>query len=396
MDVADKNYEFTGSIKTTCMVLILLAIVSFGMSFGMDKTVGAVDLIVGSLFITFMSVSGIFFLALSGVIQASWLTPYKRIPESMALFIPVAGVILGIAFILGLGTVYEWTHKEIVAVDPILQAKTAWLNIPRFLITYAIIFIIWAVLAWGHRRWSDKLESNNNEAAAGKYVGYSAITLILFGLTICTAAFDWVMSVEPHWFSTIFGIYIFAGSFVSGIAFITLTIIHLKSKGYMNGVINENHYHDLGKWMFGMSVFWAYIWISQYLLIWYANVPEETEYFVLRHHHWNFVFWANFALNFVFPFFALMTRGAKRNPKVLKFVASVLLFSHFLDMYLMVAPKVFEHSNIHSVSGYGVIQFLQFLGMLGVFTFIVYRALASRSLVPKKDLTFEEGCHLHQ
>ena len=197
-------------------------------------------------------------------------------------------------------------------------------------------------------------------------------------------------------FSTIFGIYVFAGCFVSGIAFITLTISILKDKGYLEGVVNENHLHDLGKWMFGMSVFWAYIWISQYLLIWYANVPEETEYYVLRHHHWDGIFWFNLIINFVFPFFALMTRGAKRNIKVIKFVACILLFGHFIDLYLMVAPKIFEHHNIHGVSGFGIVQILELLGVIGLFTFVVHRALSKRNLVPVNDPTFSEGQHLHQ
>lgn len=390
-----KNYEFKGGLKSASMVLILLGAVGYGMSASMNHTVGWVDFLVGSLFVTTIAVSGIFFLALSGVIQASWLTPYKRIPEAMTQFLPISFVLMSLTLI-GSHTIYEWTHKDVVANDPILSEKVSWLNEPRFIFTMVVIFILWITFSTILRRFSDKLEGENNLEVAGKLVGFSAVSLIVFGLTICLAAFDWIMSIEPHWFSTIFGIYVFAGTFVSGIAFITLCILHLKDNGYLEGVVNENHLHDLGKWMFGMSVFWAYIWVSQYLLIWYANIPEETEYFVMRHHHWGSFFWVNFVINFVVPFFVLMPRGNKRNPKIVKCVARILIVGHFMDLYLMVAPKVFEHHNIHGVSGYGIVQVLQLLGMFGLLTFIVFRALARRNLVPVNDPTFEEGSHLHQ
>ena len=148
--------------------------------------------------------------------------------------------------------------------------------------------------------------------------------------------------------------------------------------------------------MFGFSVFWAYIWLSQYLLIWYANIPEETEYYVLRHHHWNKVFFFNFAINFVVPFFGLMTRAAKRCTKRIQTIALILLLGHFVDIYLMVAPKVFEHHGINSISGYGVLQLLQLMGYFGLFIFVVGKALSKNKLVSTGDPQLEEGIHLHQ
>jgi hypothetical protein len=192
-----------------------------------------------------------------------------------------------------------------------------------------VMFIIWIGLSKVFKSQSLKMDSKQTGVeATNKNIGFSALAIILFSITICIFSFDWLMSVEPHWFSTIFGVYVFAGTFVSGICFITLVIIQLKDWGYLKGVVNENHLHDLGKWMFGMSIFWAYIWISQYLLIWYANIPEETEYYVLRHHHWNGQFFFNLFVNFFVPFFVLLTRAAKRNVTVLKTVAIILLLGH--------------------------------------------------------------------
>lgn len=394
MEIETKNYVFEGGVKKVSLSLALVGVIAFAMSFYLNPIIGWVDFIVSGLYLITIAVSGIFLLTLTGVIQASWLTPYKRIPEAMLSFIPVAAVMMLLSY-FGLHSVYEWTHKEVVANDPILLEKVAWLNEPRYMITMVIILALWILLASKIRKHSDAMNSDNGIEAANKYVGFSAITIILFSLTLCIAAFDWIMSVEPHWFSTIFGVYVFAGSFVSGVAFITLAVIFLKDKGYFKGVVNENHYHDLGKWMFGFSVFWAYIWISQYLLIWYANIPEETEYYVLRHHHWNEVFFFNLFINFFVPFFGLMTRAAKRNVKVLKTIACVILFGHFVDMYLMLAPKVFEHNNLQ-ISGYGILQLLQLVGGLGLFVYVVANALSKRDLVVTKDPTFEEGIHLHQ
>lgn len=391
-----KNFEFTGGYKKVSLSLAIVGLIAFGMSFAMNTTVGWVDYLVSTLFLVTISVSGLFMLSLAGIIQASWLTPYKRIPEAMTKFLPV-GFVMMLVSLGGLHTIYEWTHKDIVANDPILSEKTAWLNEPRFIITLVIIFAIWIFLSAGLRKYSELMDNKENGIeAANKGVKFSVISMILFGLTMSVASWDWIMSVEPHWFSTIFGVNFFAGSFISGIAFITLVVITLKESGYFGNSITDNHLHDLAKWMFGMSVFWAYMWISQYLLIWYANIPEETEYYVLRHHNWNGVLFFNLFINFVLPFFVLMTRAAKRNTKVLKFVACVILIGHFMDLYLMIAPKVYEHHNIESVSGMGVLQLIQMVGVLGFFTFIVGSALSKRKLQPTNDPTFSEGSHLHQ
>lgn len=392
----NKSFEFNGGLKKISLSLIVVAAIAMLASFKTDSHVGWVDYLVFALYFTTVSVSSLFLLSLSGVIQASWLTPYKRIVEAMSEFLPVA-MILMVVSCLGLHTLYEWTHTEMVKNDPILLAKVAWLNEPRFITTMIVIFVLWNLIGYRHRKVSEQLDSAQGAEVSAKNIGFSAFSIIAFALTICIAAFDWIMSIEPHWFSTIFGVYVFAGSFVSGIAFITLAVIYLKSHGYYKDSINENHLHDLGKWMFGMSVFWAYIWISQYLLIWYANIPEETEYYVLREHGaWNYLFFINLAINFAFPFFMLMTRKAKRSVGRLKLVACVLLLGHFLDLYVMVAPKVFHHSNITSISGYGVLQIAQLLGGFGLFIFIVARALSKRNLEITQDPTFAEGAHLHQ
>lgn len=393
MNIETKDFEFGGGLKKLSMALIGIGALAMLGSFSLNKTVGWVDFLVNNIYFVTLGVSGVFFLSITGVLQASWLTPYKRVPEAMTKFLPYGFALMLLTY-FGMHTLYEWTHHDVVMNDPILREKIAWLNTAGFMSRMVMIFVAWILVA--KRLIGLSAKQDTGEDVSNKIVGSSAVGIILFALAICVAAFDWIMSVEPHWFSTIFGVYIFAGTFVSGISFITLTVIKLKEWGYLDGVVNDNHYHDLGKWMFGFSTFWAYIWVSQYLLIWYANIPEETEYYVLRHHHWNTFFFVNLIINWVVPFFGLMSRQAKRDTKRLKLIASILLLGHFTDLYLMVAPKVFEHHGIETVSGYGVLQILQLAGYFGLFIFIVGTALSKGKLVPTGDPQLEEGIHLHQ
>lgn len=373
---------------------MVVGALSLAGSFAINTTVGWVDFLVNSVYFVLVALSGVFFLAVTGVMQASWITPYKRIPEAMTRFLPV-GALFMLATYFGLHTIYEWTHTDVVANDPILIQKVGYLNEPFYMIRMVVVLAVWIFLGMKFRSYSKKQDENPQMDLQKNIMRTSAIGLILFGLTISVASFDWIMSVEPHWFSTIFGVYIFAGMFVTGICFIALTVIKLREWGYLEGVVTEDHLHDLGKWMFGMSVFWAYIWISQYLLIWYANIPEETMYYVLRQEKWGGVFFLNLIVNFVAPFVLLMSRPAKRNPSRLKLVACILLLGHFLDLYLMVAPLVFKHANA-SVAGYGILQFLQWLGYFGLFVFVVGKGLAKMNLLPKGDPNLDEGLHLHQ
>ena len=393
MNLDVKNFEFSSKMKKVSLGLILIGVIATIASFSINKTVAWVDLLVNNLYFITLAVSGIFFVTVQGLVQASWVSPFKRIIEAYASYIPVS-IILMIPVCFGLHSLYEWTHMDIVVNDPILSQKTAWLNEKFFIFRMFLYLVIWSLILWSQKKLSRK-QDETGEDLTFQFTRNSSIHLILFGFSICLAAFDWVMSVEPHWFSTIFGIYVFAGSFTSGICFIILATIKLSDWGYLDKYITVDHYHDLGKWLFGMSIFWAYIWISQYLLIWYANIPEETEYFVLRQDHWTFFFFANLVLNFLVPFFGLMTRESKRKPKVLMIVASIVLVGHFIDMYLMIAPKIYEHAHTHAV-GFGALQALQWCGFAGIFLFVVGRTLSKNKLLNTGDPNLEEGLHLHQ
>ena len=213
--------------------------------------------------------------------------------------------------------------------------------------------------------------------------------LVFFAVTSSTMAWDWVMSIDPHWFSTLFGWYVFSGMFVTGLTMITLISIHLKRNGYFQH-INENHLHDLGKFMFGVSVFWAYLWTSQFLLIWYANIPEEVTYFQDRWENYKVLWVTNLVINFIFPFLVLMSRDAKRNMAYLVVAGVAILCGHWLDVYLMIMP-----GTVKANYGIGLLEIGMFAGFAGLFGYVTLNALTKAALVPKNHPFVEEASHHH-
>jgi magnesium-transporting ATPase (P-type) len=312
----------------------------------------------------------------------------------MTKFLPFS---LGLMFLgyFGLHTIYEWTHHDVMMNDPILVKKIAYLNTPFFFIRMVLFFVIWIgfskLISYLMDRW-DKTKYLEQDS---RIAMYSAITLVVFSLTFAFASYDWIMSIEPHWFSTIFSIYTFSGLFVGGVAFITLALIVLRMQGYLTDYVTNDHLHDLGKWMFGMSTFWAYIWFCQYMLIWYSNIPEETEYYILRSQgNWTWLFWSNFAISFGVPFIFLMTRESKRNPVTLAIVAVVILIGRWVDLYTLVAPKVYEHNDIAAIIGpYEIVSAISYAAF---FLLIFSYYLSKKKLIIENDPYFEEGLHLHQ
>jgi hypothetical protein len=387
------QFKIPTNRKNMCIAMIVLGALVLAYSFYSQGTRAWTNVLINNFYFTTLALGGLFFMALTGVAKTSWMTPYKRIPEAMMSFLPVALVLMAVLAFFGIHSLYEWSHVEVVAKDPLLSKKTAYLNTNFFILRMVFFFGIWIILSRIFLKFSHAQDSGVDKSKS--IVKVSAITLILFGLSFSFASFDWIMSLEPHWFSTIFAIYTFSGLFVSTIAFITLTIIILQSLGYLRDAVNENHFHDLGKWLFGFSTFWAYIWFSQYMLIWYSNIPEETEYFVLReHHNWDWLFYFNLLINWLIPFFALMSRNSKRNKFILSRVCVLLLVGHWLDIYLMVSPKVFEIHGLEATVG--LVEIFTACGYAGLFCLVVGNYLSKHKIKSEADPFYKEGLHLHQ
>lgn len=353
-----------------------------------------VNLLINNFYFACMALSGLFFLALQNITNSSWMRSYQKIPEAMTAYLPVAFVLILLG-LFGSHTLYEWTHTELVMKDPVLVKKVAYLNMPFFVTRIICYFIIWLAFTYVIRQLMAKINSFNRLEVARQLSTVSAITMVLFALSFSFFSYDLLMSIEPHWFSTIYSVYTFTGMFVGGIAFITLALIVLRLFGYLEEYVTINHFHDLGKWLFGMSTFWAYIWFCQYMLIWYSNIPEETQYYVLRDHgNWQWLFWSNFVISFGVPFFLLLKRDSKRNLVILAITSIVVLIGRWVDLYTLVAPKIYEHNGVLAIIGpYEIISAFLFASL---FVLIFLKKLSSGSLIIKDDPYFDEGKHLQQ
>lgn len=398
----NERYEFAGKAKMFSIIAVVLGVaaVAIGLLSGDHVTVERTyaNLLLMGYYFTCVCAAGTFFVALQYVTQSAWSAGLVRIPQAMAGVLPIASLILLVIVGLGLTThnlYHHWnadgiTDPHSTNFDPIIAGKSAYLNVPFFLIRQVVFMGIYSIFAVIFAKLSYKEDLEGGLASYKKSFKLSAIFLVIFGFTTPIWSFDTVMSLEAHWFSTMFGWYNFAAMWVSGISCITIIVVVLKKAGYMNWV-NENHLHDLGKLMFGFSIFWTYVWFAQFMLIWYSNIPEETVYFYKRwepeYKPW---FWLSIIINFVAPLLLLVDRDAKRKQNVMLFVGILLLAGHWLDYYIMIMPgTVAEHR------GFGIIEIGTALGFLGLFIFLVMSKLSKQALVPKNHPFLDESLH-HQ
>jgi len=390
----NENFVLNGKIKTTCFWGVFIGLLCFGLGLYIDPKRAWLNLLLNNFYFVSLGLGGLFFVSLQNVTNSSWSRPMSRITESFSSFLPISFLIT-LGLFLGIHSLFEWSHHEVVMNDPILKGKAFYLNTTFFIARTIAFFVVWILLGKLLSHFSES-QDNGKRVTLKKVTLFSVLFLIFFAYSYSFFSFDMIMSLEPHWFSTIFGIYTFSGLFVNILAVLTLTIILLKEQGYLAHEINENHYHDLGKLLFGFSTFWAYIWFSQYVLIWYANIPEETVYFYLREHNtWDWLFYANLFINWLIPFFALMTRESKRRSFILKRVCIVLIIGHWLDLYVMIAPPIFKHAHVENP----MIDWIEIgmaLGFGALFILVLSRRLSKRKLIPANDLYLEEGIYLEQ
>jgi hypothetical protein len=354
-----------------------------------------------SVFFLLIVNASMFFICITTLAWGGWQMAFRRVPEAISAVVPVIGVICGailLAIVFGDNhTIYHWTDAEHVMHDPILSHKKGFLNKPFFAIATIITIAGGSLLGYKMRQLSRKLD---NEPLATleerkKYIFnntvWAALFIVLFSLTVMSSIpWLWLMSIDAHWYSTMYSWYTFASTFVSGMALIALFVIFLKNNDYLEYVNNE-HLHDLGKFMFAFSVFWTYLWFSQFMLIWYANIPEETIYFQPRAHGiYKGIFWLMFIINFIAPLLILMTRNAKRNYGTVALMAVLIIFGHWLDFYQMVFPAVSPGKVPNILYDLGIA-----LGFVGVIMFVTGRALAKAPLLARNHPFVKESLIHH-
>ena len=346
-------------------------------------------LYVAAFFFMMISLGTLAFYAIQYASQAGWSPVLFRVMEAITYYLlPGALIVLLIAYV-GDKHIFIWMDPEVVAHDEIIQAKEGWLNKTSFLIRALIYIGGWSLYRYFSRKFSVAQDHANDNKNFKRNFQISAGFLVFFMYTESMMSWDWIMSVDPHWFSTLFGWYVFASMAVSGITVIALITIYLKSKGLLE-YVNDSHLHDLAKFMFGFSVFWAYLWFSQFMLIWYANIPEEVTYFVTRIEMYPIPFFTMFALNFLFPFLVLMNSDYKRVPIFIIMAGVVILVGHYMDVYIMIMP-----ATVIDRYGFGIAEFSSILIFLGLFLLIVFYSLSKEELLAKRNPLIKESKNFH-
>lgn len=358
------------------------------------------SLLQNSVFFLLVVNASMFFICATVLAWGGWPISFRRVPEAISSVVPVIGVICAtilLAIVFGGDhAIYHWTDTEHVKHDPILSWKSGFLNKNFFTIWTLLTIFLWWFLGKKMRNFSRSTDKGQMEVEEGKKfiwknTVWAALFLIVFALTVMsTIPWLWLMSIDAHWYSTMYSWYTFASTFVSGMALIALFVIYLKNKGYLE-YTNEEHLHDLGKFMFAFSVFWTYLWFSQYMLIWYSNQPEETKYFEPRvEGPYRGIFFLNIIINFLAPLLLLMKRGAKRNYTTVTILAVLIIFGHWLDFFQMVHPGPSGDHVPMMLYDLGV-----GLGFVGVIMFVTARTLAKHPLVPRNHPFFKESVIHH-
>lgn len=422
------NFVFSNRAKVISYILIAIGAITIIGGFFLDHSDHHArwwsNLLINGFYFMAIALGALFFYALHFATETAWMVILRRIFEAVFSFIPIASIVLVIVFIgasMHWNHIYHWmdeaVHAEFVSeasigsehpeyfhsmekaeeagtvvvanadYDSIIANKGAYLNLPFFwirTILYLITFILFA--RWFRNRSLQEDEIGGTDLHIKGYKR-GAVYLVLFAVFSSTLSWDWLMSIDTHWFSTLYGWYVFSGMWVSAMNVVTIIALFLISKGYLKDV-NSSHIHDMGKWVFALSFLWSYLWFSQFLLIWYSNIPEEVTYFITRIEDYKVPFFGMFIINFILPMVILMSRDAKRNPGFLITIGTIIFIGHYVDTYMLVTPGVlFEHWH------FGWMEIGFFLGFTGLFVNRVFAALTKAPLVPKSSPYLDESLH---
>jgi len=346
-------------------------------------------LYVAAFFFFMIALGVLAFYGIQRASQAGWSPVLFRVMEGITYYVLPGGlIVLAVALWAG-DHIFIWMDPEVVAHDELIQGKASWLNKTGFLIRGLIFLGGWSLYRYFSRKFSIAQDSADNKKNFKKNFRISAAFLVFYIYTESMMSWDWIMSVDPHWFSTLFGWYVFASMFVSGITVIALITMYLKSKGLME-YVNNSHMHDLAKFMFAMSIFWTYLWFSQFMLIWYANIPEEVTYFVTRIEDYKLPFFGMLALNFIFPFLVLMNSDYKRINWFIVMAGIAILVGHYVDIYNMIMP-----ATVGDQWGFGLAEFGSIFFFLGLFMLIVFYSISKQPLLAKGNPFIKESEQFH-
>lgn len=385
-------FEAPAVVRTLLLAFLGIGLASFAVGVAKEPLRTWVSFVHNHFYFMSIAIGGLFFAAIQWLTGAMWSAPIRRLSESFTAYLPIALVTLLILY-FGMHHLYVWTHAEHVRSSVALQGKSGYLNTVFFFIRNIVAILIWIFFAKKMVGNSVTQDASKDVKLTLKNKSLAPAFLIFFGLTFTMASFDQLMSLDPHWYSTMFGIYCFAGLFYSVLALTCVLAVILRSTGHLEGLVTDDHLHDLGKFMFAFTVFWAYIGFSQFLLIWYANLPEETSYYLHRfHENWWGVSVFLLVGKFLTPFFLLMPRGSKRCPKMLLGVGIFMLIAQWIDVMWMIQPEFYKSGPV-----LGWIELGMTLGFIGIFGLAVLHFLGRNTIVAIGDPKLAESVfHHHQ
>ena len=334
-----------------------------------------------------LALGAAFFLTLQYISQSGWSSGFLRVPEAMMAYIPFAAVFFLLIW-FGMHDLYHWSHPEAIKHDPLLKHKSAYLNVPFFFIRMIIFFALWIVFTRKLRKISVETDLAAPESIMGyfdKNEVYSKIFIFIFAITFSLSSFDWIMSLDPHWYSTIFALKNVVAAFLHGTSIMILIIFILYRRGYFP-FLNKYHLHDFSRYLFMLSIIWGYFWFSQFMIIWYGNIPEETVYYYVRwQDHWEILFWLEIILNWAVPFFLLLPVQTSRNMRLITGVIIILIIGQYIDLFYQIIPGTTGQMK------FGLIEAGMFLGFAGLFALVVATALSRTKILPVNHPYLDES-----
>ena len=381
--------ELPAKVQKIGFLLTGIGLLLVGVSYARDPAREAFNNIIGLMFFGSIAIGALVLVALEYLSGAVWSTPFRRVSEFIASSLPLM-LLFAIPLFFMMHTLFHWTHTEIVEADPILSGKTPYLNIPFFIGRTIFVVALFYVFYLVFVKNSMKQDKTKDQKLTKTNVKLSAVFMFFAGIGITVLAVDWMMSLEPHWFSTIFGIYFISATLLAGLAATTFTAVSLNEGGYLVKGLTTDHYYSFGALLFAITNFWAYIAFSQFLLIWYANIPEETFWFIARWEGgWGFVSVLLMIARFAIPYAALLSQPSKCDPKNLQRVSIFILFAHFIDLYWLVMPT-FSKTIVFGFyeMGFPVLS-------IGILILVFYAQARKKNLAPIGDPKLQRGIDFH-
>ena len=382
------------NFRIITFLLIAIGAASFIVGLLTDHRLTWAHYLIVNYYFFSLAMGGAFFFVIQKISQSGWSSAFQRIPEAMMSYIPFAALFF-LLLCFGLHDIYQWSHKEAIVLDPVLQHKSAFLNVPFFFARMVIYFVLWIVLIRKLRKLSleEDLTGREDEKGImslfGKSELYSKILIFILAVTFSLAAFDWMMSIDLHWYSTIFALKNLVAAFLHGVSILTLIVFILHKLGYFP-FLNKFHLHDFARYIFMLSIVWGYFWFAQFMIIWYGNIPEETAYFFVRWQNgWKVLFFLEIGLNWAVPFLVLIPVKTSRNTTAIIFVIILLIIGQYIELFVQVIP------GTTGLLKFGWIAAGLFLGYAGLFALVVATALSKAKIMPVNHPYLEESLN-HQ